>query len=167
MAIRPMLTGAIYLSMEAQGFVWVVSLKWAFLYEVICITILTAAPMRIEDFALIEASYTIVRMLQKYSVIKSSENQVYEKVGFEQQKMTLVMAAANGCVLQFRWHKIYSKANIPRGIEMTNAPLTKLNSDLGNSRYVEWLQEGELGGELHGELGGKVELDGPFPCHDP
>ncbi len=58
--------------------------------------------MRIEDFALIEASYTIVRLLQKYSVIKSSENQVYEKVGFEQQKMTLVMAAANGCVLQFR-----------------------------------------------------------------
>lgn len=63
---------------------------------------LTASLMRAEDFALIEASYTVVRMLQTYPVIEMPEGQAFEKTGSEKQKMTLVMAVGDGCVLQFR-----------------------------------------------------------------
>ena len=54
----------------------------------------------LEGFALVEASYTIVRLLQKYPTIKMTEDQAYERTGSESQKMTLVMSIADGCVLQ-------------------------------------------------------------------
>lgn len=53
----------------------------------------------LEDFALIEASYMIVRLLQKYPIIKMTEHQAYQKPGSESQKMTLVMSVGDGCVL--------------------------------------------------------------------
>ena len=54
-----------------------------------------------EDFALIEASYTIVRLFQKYPRVEMGEDQTYEKTGSEAQKMTLVMAVGDGCLLRF------------------------------------------------------------------
>ncbi|KAL8740842.1 MAG: hypothetical protein Q9190_006493 [Brigantiaea leucoxantha] len=54
-----------------------------------------------QDFALIEASYTIVRLLQKYPRVEMGEDQTYEKTGSEAQKMTLVMAVGDGCLLRF------------------------------------------------------------------
>ncbi|KAI4208912.1 MAG: hypothetical protein LQ351_008100 [Letrouitia transgressa] len=53
-----------------------------------------------QDFALVEASYTVVRLLQKYPRIELAEDQAYERTGSEAQKMTLVMAAGDGCVLR-------------------------------------------------------------------
>ncbi|KAL9611679.1 MAG: hypothetical protein Q9167_003674 [Letrouitia subvulpina] len=53
-----------------------------------------------QDFALIEASYTIVRLLQRYPKVEMAEDQAYEKPGSEAQKMTLVMAVGDECVLR-------------------------------------------------------------------
>lgn len=54
-----------------------------------------------EDFGLIEASYAVVRILQKFPVIKMPAGQVFEKTGSERQMMTLVIAAGDGCQVQF------------------------------------------------------------------
>lgn len=53
----------------------------------------------VEDFALIEASYTVVRLLQKYQSIKMDEHQANQRTGSESQKTTLVMSVGDGCVL--------------------------------------------------------------------
>ena len=53
-----------------------------------------------EDFALIEASYAVVRILQRFPNMRMPVGQAYEKTGSERQKMTLVIAVEDGCVVQ-------------------------------------------------------------------
>ena len=50
-----------------------------------------------EDFALMECSYAVVRLLQEFSTIKLPEGEVVEPVGTERQKLTLVLSSADGC----------------------------------------------------------------------
>lgn len=50
-----------------------------------------------EDFALMEVSYTLVRLLQAFPVIKPPEGEVVEPVGAERQRLTLVLSSADGC----------------------------------------------------------------------
>lgn len=50
-----------------------------------------------EDFALTEVAYTIVRLLQRYPVIKLPEGERVDVVGEEKQTMTLVIQIADGC----------------------------------------------------------------------
>lgn len=70
-----------------------------------------------QDFALIEASYAIVRILQRFPVItaapferpqkqpwlgfSSHQSQPVEKMSKERQRMTLVMSASDGCPVIF------------------------------------------------------------------
>lgn len=50
-----------------------------------------------EDFALMEVSYTLVRILQAFAEIKLPEGEIVERVGLERQRLTLVMSSADGC----------------------------------------------------------------------
>ncbi|KAH6667986.1 cytochrome P450 [Halenospora varia] len=50
-----------------------------------------------EDFALMETSYTIVRLLQSSSSICLPLGEVVEPVGMERQRLTLVLSSADGC----------------------------------------------------------------------
>ena len=50
-----------------------------------------------EDFALMEVSYTIVRLLQAFPVITLPEGEQVEPVGTEKQRLTLVLSSADGC----------------------------------------------------------------------
>ena len=54
------------------------------------------------DFALTEAAYTVVRILQTFPTLKLPENSVVELVGVEKQTMTLTVASAEGCKVEFR-----------------------------------------------------------------
>jgi len=56
-----------------------------------------------QDFGLTEASYAVVRVLQRFPNIEMPSDEVYEKTGTEQQLMTLVMAiGGKGCRIQFK-----------------------------------------------------------------
>ncbi len=55
-----------------------------------------------EDFALMEISYTVVRLLQTFGVVELPEGEVVEPVGTERQKLTLVLASADGCRVRVR-----------------------------------------------------------------
>ena len=50
-----------------------------------------------EDFALMEVSYTIVRLLQACSIIALPDGETIEPVGTERQRLTLVLSSADGC----------------------------------------------------------------------
>lgn len=50
-----------------------------------------------EDFALMEVSYTIVRILKTFPVIKLPVGEHIEPVGTERQRLTLVLSSADGC----------------------------------------------------------------------
>lgn len=50
-----------------------------------------------EDFALMEVSYTVVRLLQACDSITLPEGDANEPVGTEKQRLTLVLASADGC----------------------------------------------------------------------
>lgn len=50
-----------------------------------------------QDLALMEISYTIVRLLQAYSLITLPVGENIEKVGMERQRLTLVLSSADGC----------------------------------------------------------------------
>lgn len=52
------------------------------------------------DFALTEAAYTVVRLLQRYPVIKLPEGERVDIVGAEKQTMTLVIQIADGCKVE-------------------------------------------------------------------
>ena len=54
-----------------------------------------------EDLAITQASYVVVRLLQKFPVIRLPADQVYVKTGSERQKATLVLTIAEGCFVQF------------------------------------------------------------------
>ncbi|KAF2280400.1 cytochrome P450 alkane hydroxylase [Westerdykella ornata] len=49
------------------------------------------------DFALTEAAYTVVRLLQRFQTIKLPEGEVVELVGVEKQTATLVISITEGC----------------------------------------------------------------------
>jgi cytochrome P450 len=50
-----------------------------------------------EDFALMEISYTVVRLLQACPVMAMPDGEMIEPVGTERQRLTLVLASADGC----------------------------------------------------------------------
>lgn len=52
-----------------------------------------------EDFALMEASYAIVRILQTFPNIRLPAGVPNEPVGSEQQNLTIVLSSANGCTV--------------------------------------------------------------------
>ncbi|KAF2711611.1 cytochrome P450 alkane hydroxylase [Pleomassaria siparia CBS 279.74] len=54
------------------------------------------------DFALAEAGYTVVRLLQRFQDIKIPPGEKMEIVGKEGQVMTLVVAIKNGCEIMMR-----------------------------------------------------------------
>ncbi|KAG2010662.1 hypothetical protein GB937_007628, partial [Aspergillus fischeri] len=53
-----------------------------------------------EDFALMEVSYTVVRLLQTFSSIILPKGEPIEPVGSERQRLTLVLSSADGCRVQ-------------------------------------------------------------------
>jgi len=53
------------------------------------------------DFALTEAAYAMVRILQRFPIIKMPLDQVHEKPGSERQTMTIVLSVGDGCKVQF------------------------------------------------------------------
>jgi hypothetical protein len=54
------------------------------------------------DFALTEAAYTIVRIIQRFQTIKLPEGVAAELLGVEKQKITLVMFITEGCKVELR-----------------------------------------------------------------
>ena len=54
-----------------------------------------------EDFALMEVSYTIVRLLQASSLITLPAGETIEPVGMERQRLTLVLSSWDGCRVKF------------------------------------------------------------------
>lgn len=50
-----------------------------------------------QDFALMEVSYTVVRLLQAFSTISLPVGVKNEPVGTERQRLTLVLSSADGC----------------------------------------------------------------------
>jgi cytochrome P450 len=53
-----------------------------------------------EDFALMEVSYTVVRLLQASLTISLPTGEKIEPVGMERQRLTLVLQSADGCKVQ-------------------------------------------------------------------
>jgi hypothetical protein len=49
------------------------------------------------DFALTEAAYTVVRLIQEFQVLKLPEGEIVEPIGAEKQVMTLVMSIGTMC----------------------------------------------------------------------
>ncbi|KAG4428262.1 hypothetical protein IFR05_016258 [Cadophora sp. M221] len=49
------------------------------------------------DFALVEAAYAIVRIVQRFPIITLPRGEKVELTGVEKQKITLVMSVAEGC----------------------------------------------------------------------
>jgi Cytochrome P450 len=60
-----------------------------------------------EDFAIMEVSYTTVRLLQTFSEIKLPEGEPNEPVGTEKQRLTLVLSSADGCRVTVRRKQHY------------------------------------------------------------
>ena len=50
-----------------------------------------------EDFAIMEVSYTIVRLSQNIPVISLPKRTPIEPVGSEKQRLMLVLSSADGC----------------------------------------------------------------------
>ncbi|KAI9931071.1 hypothetical protein MW887_010728 [Aspergillus wentii] len=55
-----------------------------------------------EDFALMEVSYTVVRLLQQFPHIRLPENEPNEPPGSEKQQLTLVLSSADGCKVELQ-----------------------------------------------------------------
>lgn len=55
-----------------------------------------------EDFALMEVSYTIVKILQKFPNISLPKDEPNEPVGKERQLLTLVLSSADGCKVEIQ-----------------------------------------------------------------
>lgn len=58
-----------------------------------------------EDFAVMEVSYTVVRLLQTFPVIALPDGEKNETVGTERQRLTLVLTSADGCRVQLARYK--------------------------------------------------------------
>ncbi|KAG9783968.1 cytochrome P450, partial [Aureobasidium melanogenum] len=52
------------------------------------------------DFALTEAAYTIVQLIQRFPIIQLPPGEVVELTGVEKQTMTLVMSITEGCKVE-------------------------------------------------------------------
>ena len=51
-----------------------------------------------QDFALMEVSYTVVRLLQAFPIIElPADEKRSEMIGSERQRLTLVLSSADGC----------------------------------------------------------------------
>jgi hypothetical protein len=90
------LSGAIYLFMVVHEFVsevstghFPVAIDWIFLTRILLV-----------DFALTEAAYTVVRLLQRFQTIKLPAEEKVELVGIEKQDMTLVISIKEGCKVE-------------------------------------------------------------------
>jgi len=55
-----------------------------------------------EDFALMEVSYTVVRLIQTFTAIHLPQGERIEPVGTERQRLTLVLSSADGCRVAVR-----------------------------------------------------------------
>jgi hypothetical protein len=55
----------------------------------------------IEDFALLEAGYTVVRIIQRFQQIELPLDESCPGIGLERQNLTLVVASADGCRVKF------------------------------------------------------------------
>lgn len=54
-----------------------------------------------QDFALMEVSYTIVRLLQAFPTIRLPANNSHQgPIGTERQRLTLVLSSADGCQVE-------------------------------------------------------------------
>ncbi len=53
-----------------------------------------------QDFALIEVSYTVVRLLQAFPAIALPAGAKDEQIGTEKQRLTLVLSSADGCKVE-------------------------------------------------------------------
>jgi cytochrome P450 len=53
-----------------------------------------------QDFALMEVSYTLIRLLQEFPVITLPAHEKNEPIGTEKQRLTLVLSSADGCRVQ-------------------------------------------------------------------
>lgn len=60
------------------------------------------ARVTIVDFALAEAGYTVVRLLQRFQTIKLPEGEIVELIGVEKQVTTLVVSIKDGCKVDIR-----------------------------------------------------------------
>jgi hypothetical protein len=49
------------------------------------------------DFALTEAAYTVVRLLQEFPSIKLPDCETVKLIGVEKQELTLVLSISEGC----------------------------------------------------------------------
>lgn len=54
-----------------------------------------------QEFALLEVSYTIARVLQCYPFLTLPEDEPTTEIGMEKQKLTLVLAPEDGCRVKF------------------------------------------------------------------
>lgn len=54
-----------------------------------------------QDYALVEVSYTIVRLLQAFPIMSLPPGEANEPVGTERHRMTLVLSSADGCRVEF------------------------------------------------------------------
>ena len=54
------------------------------------------------DFALTEAAYIIVRILQRFLSIRLLKNVMTEVIDIEKQTVTLVMSVTEGCMIDIK-----------------------------------------------------------------
>lgn len=54
----------------------------------------------IVDFGLTEAAYTVVRLCQRFPLLKLPDGEKVELTGVEKQKMTIVMSSTEGCKVE-------------------------------------------------------------------
>ena len=54
----------------------------------------------IVDFALTEAAYTVVRLIQAFPTIQLPPGEKVEVIGVEKQTMTLVLSITEGCKVE-------------------------------------------------------------------
>jgi hypothetical protein len=94
---QQILNGDICPSTEDLEYAWEVSLK---LFRPLGL-LLTQFSIAV-DFALVEAGYTVVRLIQSFKTIKLPENEIVELVGVEKQVTTFVVSIKDGCKVEMR-----------------------------------------------------------------
>ena len=90
MSISRTLDGVTFRSMEDPESVLAVT----FPFPLQCLLRLTRT---LEDFALLEASYAIVRLIQKYPYLEVPDGDSGAAIGDEKQALALVMTSGEGC----------------------------------------------------------------------
>jgi|SRR5271170_5585686 cytochrome P450 len=53
-----------------------------------------------QDFAMMEVSYTLIRLLQEFPIITLPAHEKNEPIGVEKQRLTLVLSSADGCKVE-------------------------------------------------------------------